>query len=173
MPIDRMDDVLKIRHAAATDILVLAHHRVSMCRDMHIIAPASEDALREAAMRDLGHAMATGEYVGWLAYPVGEEHVIAGAGVQLRRLMPRPDDDGTGIVRGREGIVLNMYVEPAYRRRGIARALMDAIIAWAREGHVARLVLHASDEGRSLYESMGFVPTTELRFTGSLLSSTR
>jgi len=167
---NRVDDMLEIRMAADADIPVLAHHRVSMCRDMRIIAPGTEGALHHAAMRDLRDAMATGEYVGWLAYAAGDaEHVIAGAGVQLRRLMPRPDDTGTGIVRGREGIVLNMYVEPPYRRRGIARALMEVIIAWARDGHVARLVLHASDEGRSLYESMGFVPTTEMRFTGSLV----
>lgn len=166
---DWTDDALEIRFAAVADLHVLAHHRVSMCRDMGIVAPGGEPALRDAAVHDLREAMAAAEYVGWLVSLVGQPQVVvAGAGVQIRRLLPRPDDAGTGVVRGREGIVLNMYVEPAYRRRGLARALMDAIIAWAREGHVARLVLHASDEGRPLYESMDFVPTTEMRFIGRL-----
>jgi GNAT superfamily N-acetyltransferase len=61
-----------------------------------------------------------------------------------------------------------MYVEPDYRRRGIARQLMNAILAWARDGRVARLVLHASQDGRHLYTAMGFVPTNEMQFSGPL-----
>jgi hypothetical protein len=37
------------------------------------------------------------------------------------------------------------------------------------ETDIVRLVLHASDEGRPLYESMGFEPTNEMRYTGTLL----
>ena len=56
-----------------------------------------------------------------------------------------------------------MYTDPAHRRRGLARRLMETMIAWARaEGH-ATLYLHASDEGRGLYESLGFAPTNEMR----------
>jgi hypothetical protein len=33
---------------------------------------------------------------------------------------------------------------------------------------VARLVLHASDDGRALYESLGFVATNEMRYAGAL-----
>ena len=161
-----MDITLQLRRATAADLAVLAHHRVSMVRDMRAIAPEHETALRDSAIVDLRDAMESGDYVAWLVHRVDQPHqVVAGAGVQLRRLLPRPDDSGRQVVRGREGIVLNMYVERDYRRRGIARSLMAAIIAWAREGHVARLVLHASDEGRPLYEAMGFVNTNEMRFT--------
>ena len=168
---NRSDVALGIRYAVDSDLPALAHHRVSMFREMGTILPGSEPALRDAATVGLREAMAASEYVGWLVYPATQPRlIVAGAGVLVRRLLPRPADHGTGVVRGREGIVLNMYVEPDYRRRGIARMLMDTIIAWAREGHVARLVLHASDEGRPLYASMGFVPTSEMRFTGSLES---
>jgi hypothetical protein len=47
--------------------------------------------------------------------------------------------------------------------------LEDApIIAWhrARRERLDRLVLHASDEARTLYEQMGFVPTSEMRYEG-------
>ncbi len=33
---------------------------------------------------------------------------------------------------------------------------------------IARLVLHASPEGRSLDERLGFEPTNEMRYTGDL-----
>jgi ribosomal protein S18 acetylase RimI-like enzyme len=41
----------------------------------------------------------------------------------------------------------------------VMRALLDALAA----RRVRRIVLHASDDGRSLYERLGFVPTNEMR----------
>jgi GNAT superfamily N-acetyltransferase len=70
-------------------------------------------------------------------------------------------------VTGPEAIVVNMYVDTDWRRRGVARALMSAILEWARATRVQRLVLHASAAGRPLYESLGFKPTNEMLFGGS------
>jgi GNAT superfamily N-acetyltransferase len=49
-----------------------------------------------------------------------------------------------------------VFVQPPYRRRGIARSLMRAAIAWARGRGCTRVRLRSSDEGRALYESLGF-----------------
>ena len=42
------------------------------------------------------------------------------------------------------------------------------MLAWARAERLDRLVLHASDAGRPLYERLGFAATNEMRFTGEL-----
>jgi len=55
-----------------------------------------------------------------------------------------------------------VYTDPAWRRRGVARAVMEAILAWCRRRRFTRIRLHASDLGRPLYESLGFAPTREL-----------
>ena len=61
-------------------------------------------------------------------------------------------------------MILNMFVEPHYRRRGIARSLMEVmILAWCKSAGYSYVGLHASDEGRPLYESLGFQPTNEMR----------
>ena len=60
-------------------------------------------------------------------------------------------------------MILNMYVEREYRRRGIARALMLKMISWCRENRFTSVGLHASEEGRSLYEQLGFKSTNEMR----------
>jgi GNAT superfamily N-acetyltransferase len=60
-------------------------------------------------------------------------------------------------------MILNMYVEREHRRRGIARALMEKMIAWCRENGFVSVGLHASDEGRPLYEQLGFEATNEMR----------
>jgi GNAT superfamily N-acetyltransferase len=56
-----------------------------------------------------------------------------------------------------------MYTEPAYRRKGIARELMKRMIDWCRQEGFGTVLLHASKDGRSLYESLGFTPTNEMR----------
>jgi uncharacterized protein (DUF1330 family) len=45
---------------------------------------------------------------------------------------------------------------------------MQHVLAWARHERLDRLVLHASAEGRRLYEGLGFVATNEMRFAGDL-----
>jgi hypothetical protein len=37
------------------------------------------------------------------------------------------------------------------------------MIEWCRKQGLAMVYLHASQDGRSLYESLGFEPTTEMR----------
>jgi GNAT superfamily N-acetyltransferase len=59
------------------------------------------------------------------------------------------------------GRVRRVYVRPAWRNRGIGRALVATLVELAR-GHFRRVRLRAenADAGR-LYERMGFSPTTE------------
>ncbi|WP_045234703.1 GNAT family N-acetyltransferase, partial [Deinococcus pimensis] len=59
--------------------------------------------------------------------------------------------------------VLNVFVEPGDRGRGLARTLMDHLLAEARARDVRVVALHASGLGRPLYERMGFTPTNEMR----------
>jgi GNAT superfamily N-acetyltransferase len=60
---------------------------------------------------------------------------------------------------------VNVYTEPGSRRRGIARALMQAMMEWATDQGFDRLLLHASDGARPLYRSLGFSPTNEMRWS--------
>ena len=63
-------------------------------------------------------------------------------------------------------MIVNVFTEPEWRRRGLAKLLMNTIIAWSRDQNLDSLVLHASDDGRALYEKLGFVPTTEMSLGG-------
>lgn len=66
-------------------------------------------------------------------------------------------------VFGSENAYVNaVYVRAAYRRRGIARRLMQLAIAWARERGCKSIRLRASDDGRYLYESLGFEAGREM-----------
>ncbi len=94
---------------------------------------------------------------------------MAGAGVQLRQVLPHPvagPNGGVAVAAGRHAIVLNVFTEPEWRRQGLGELLMRRVLEWAAEERLDRLVLHASPEGRALYERLGFVATNEMRFTG-------
>ena len=61
-----------------------------------------------------------------------------------------------------EAQVANLEVDPAWRRQGIARQLVSAMISQARSEGASRLTLEvqAGKAGaRRLYEEQGFVPT--------------
>ncbi len=63
----------------------------------------------------------------------------------------------------RRAFIINMYTEPEYRKRGLARLIMEEMIRWCKEQGYAWVALHASDAGRHLYETLGFKPTNEMR----------
>ena len=59
-------------------------------------------------------------------------------------------------LNGRTGTVLNVYTQPAYRRRGYARAVMEALLDDARAMGLCVVGLKATDDGYPLYRSVGF-----------------
>jgi GNAT superfamily N-acetyltransferase len=63
----------------------------------------------------------------------------------------------------RRGNILNVYTNANYRRRGLARELMQVALDWCKKSAVDTIILHASASGKNLYESMGFAPTNEMR----------
>ncbi len=166
-----MSDAIWIRPATPDDGWLIARHRAGMFADMGMLPAGAAPPLIEATRAYLREAMPAGVYLGWLAGFAGEPaRVVAGAGLVLRRVPPTPvraADGRTRIIEGREGLVLNVYVDPDCRRRGLARRLMDEIIAWGGANGLERLVLHASDDGRPLYEQLGFTATNEMRRSGS------
>lgn len=158
----RPDPDIRIRLATLADVAALAHHRVNMFRDMGELPPHLEAELTDASESFLRRTIATGEYVAWVAITGDDpERVLAGAGLWLRPTLPRPMP--TGIDQGREALVANVYTEPDWRRRGIAALLIRHVLDYTREHRIQRVRLHASDEGRRLYESLGFAPSNEMK----------
>ena len=60
-------------------------------------------------------------------------------------------------LHGRTGAIFNVYVDPAYRKQGIARKLMLRLIDTARTLKLDRLELRATAMGFNLYRSIGFL----------------
>jgi len=160
------------RLVGVSDAARIASHRARMFQDMGLIPEPLFESYRAKCEIRIREMLETGEYVGWVASPNNApDQIVGGAGVQLRRTLPHPVGKPHGeitIADGRHAIIINVFTEPEWRRRGVARLLMNEIIAYARRDRLDRLVLHASEEGRALYDQMGFVLNNEMRFHGKL-----
>lgn len=94
----------------------------------------------------------------WLAFELERpEHALGTATLTLVPTLPRFGDDGPLL----DARVRNVYVVPEARRRGIARALMRAIMDDVTALGIGRLTLGTSVQGRPLYEELGFVPKAD------------
>jgi GNAT superfamily N-acetyltransferase len=162
-----------LRSITPDDAALVAQHRAAMFHDMGSLAADEIAPLVDVTTTWLRAAIAAGEYHGWLAAPTSRDGapgdaVAGGAGIQIRSLLPRPNRSGRGLLTGRQGLILNVYVEPPFRRQGLARLLIETVLDWARAERLASVVLHASAAGRPLYEQLGFVATNEMRYDGGL-----
>ncbi len=64
----------------------------------------------------------------------------------------------------KDGYIWGVYVDPAYRRQGLARRLTQACMTHLRDVGCTRVILHASPTGRPVYEGLGFAATNEMRW---------
>jgi GNAT superfamily N-acetyltransferase len=105
----------------------------------------------------LERKIAAGDYQGWLAIAPGGS-IVAGLGLWLIEWQPTMSD-----LSGRRGMILKVYTEPAHRRLGTARRLMQTALDWCRKNQINVVILHATEKGRPLYAGLGFKPTNEMR----------
>jgi len=75
---------------------------------------------------------------------------------QVDQRLPGPNNP-TGL----RGYVYNVATDPAYRRRGLSRACMTALLEWFAGTGADVVDLRASPEGEPLYASLGFVRTAD------------
>lgn len=140
-----------IRRATIADGETLIRLRLALFRDMgELRAEADEQALGVALGRYFATEMPPGRFHGWLALDDAGEAVGCGGLVFAQK----PPSHGNR--SGREAYLMNMYTLPSWRGRGVAGEILGAILAFARESGVGAVRLHATEQGRPIYERAGF-----------------
>lgn len=138
------------------DIPEILRQRRAMYESMDYQDAELLSAMASLSAGYLAKALADGSFRAWLA---SENNLIVAGGAVIISPWPAHPYD----LECRRATILNVYTDPEYRRRGIARALMQAMIDWCRSQGFAGVTLHASKDGRHLYESLGFVESNEMR----------
>ena len=147
-----MNDTVRIRQATLSDLPLLLRYRRAMAEEMDGTDESAVNRMIAALEPYLRFAIPEGRWHSWIAEPGGC------ASVEIVRWVPGRQDPTP-----RRAWIHSLYVEPAFRRHGIGRQLTATITAWCREQGFEWVYLHASEQGRPLYESLGFLPSSEMR----------
>jgi GNAT superfamily N-acetyltransferase len=146
-----------IRRASTADLETLVAHRRDMFRDIGYKDEVALNSMSEKFQVWLREHMDAGDYLAWLA-TASDGSIAAGAALWLMDWPPHMIGQSA-----QRGNIVNVYTADNFRRRGLARQLMEVILTWCKENGIDTVILHASASGRDLYESLGFQPTNEMR----------
>ena len=148
----------KLSYAGEEDVDLLAEHRKKMWLDIHPEYEREVGATEEGAKRWIRDQLSKGNLIGLIVRtPVGE--VVGSGCIWLREEQPRPTN-----MRLVVPYLMSMYTLKGFRRQGVASLIVKGALKWCREQNYDGIVLHASKEGRSVYEGFGFEPSNEMRF---------
>ncbi len=128
-----------------------------MFREMGYLDDGLLDDVERAAISYFQTALPDGAYRAWLV-EAEDGRVVGGGGLLIAAWPGFP-----GEKQSRRAWILNVYTEPEYRRQEIAKGVVATILEWCRKEGFIAVALHASNDGRALYEAFGFGPTNEMR----------
>lgn len=151
-----------IREATTQEDLLIAQHFYQMWQDMGIpedaINPDWHDITLEfidTARRDLFYKAFVAEV---------DDVIIGSASCQIfAGLYPnvlKPEYRKTGYIWG-------VYVEPSYRRQGIAKRLTSIAVEYLQAIACTQVVLNASPAGKPVYSSLNFSQSNQMVFVVS------
>ena len=140
---------MKVYKAATSDIEMLVRARIDYLTEDH----GALDERDAAAIRErLPGYFAAHLNKDLFCYVIRDGEMIVSCAFLL--VVEKPMSPS--FINGRTGTVLNVYTQPAYRRRGYARAVMEALLDDVRAMGLCVVELKATDDGYPLYRSVGF-----------------
>jgi GNAT superfamily N-acetyltransferase len=150
--------MFEIRAATVADAALISAYRramfIEMGRPQDVNLETMIDHFEPWVMRMIND----GKYFGWITENGGRP--IASAALLILDWPPHFSDP-TGEHRG---YLHNVFVEPTYRRRGLARALVERCMVEARLRRIRVVALHCHETLRPLYEDYGFHTSKEMQF---------
>ena len=141
-------DGLCCGRAGLSDTSALTELRLAYLREDHGPMAAEEEAALRARLEAYFPAHLDRDL---LAYAARDSEIAACCLLLVTEKPPSP-----AFPHGKVGTVLNVYTRPEYRRRGLARRLMELLIRDAAAMGLDHLELKATEDGYPLYRSLGF-----------------
>jgi GNAT superfamily N-acetyltransferase len=138
---------IEYRRLKSNELDIFIEMRINQLRE----EGADDDIDLRPALRDYyNRHMNDGTFVSWLA--VDENAIIGTSGMSFVEKPPY-----FGCPSGKMGLLSSMFTAPAYRRRGIAKNLLDKVVDEARRYGCGTVQITASSMGVLLYTDFGFV----------------
>lgn len=153
-----MKSEIQVREASSQEDTLIAEHFYQMWLDNEIPADGIErDWLNitlqfiEQARRELCYKAFVAEVEGRVVGSVSCQ-LFAGLYPHVLKAEYR-----------KYGYIWGVYVEPPYRRQGIAKKLTTIAVDYLKDQGCTKAILHASPSGKPVYSNLGFSATNEMR----------
>ena len=141
---------MRVRPMRGEDIGRVADLRIDLFEELDALPEGNDtEPVREAIRSFLERRLRSGGHFTSIVEEDG--HILGVGSLEVFERLPY-----AGNLSGKEGYVLNIYVEPSARKRGVAGRLVADLVDIARGEGIGRLWLHPSAQGRRIYESAGF-----------------
>jgi GNAT superfamily N-acetyltransferase len=142
---------MKTRPVTADDVATLAIFRVSLLEETGgTLDPDVRESLLSANDAFFRNNLDSHSWKSWCVEVDGG--IVA---IGTLAFFDRPPYPGN--IEGRDAYLLNMFTLPSHRGRGVATAIVKAMLQYAQLQGVRKIVLHATEEGRRIYTTFGFV----------------
>ncbi|WP_435356485.1 GNAT family N-acetyltransferase [Emticicia sp. SJ17W-69] len=144
------------RKATIHDIDELVRLRIDFLKEVQQVETRqySEEELSLSLHEYLSKSMNNDEFVAWLA--ISDNVIVATSGLCFFQITP-----GFTLIDGKIAYILNIYTVPTWRGKGVAKQVFSHILQEAVSRGYKRISLHATDEGRPIYEKFGFRLTND------------
>ncbi|PXV66342.1 acetyltransferase (GNAT) family protein [Dysgonomonas alginatilytica] len=143
--------MIEYRRATTDDISLLTRTRVDFLNEVNNISTNTDS--EELFINNkvyFENALNNNSFVAWIALDNNE--IAATSGLTLYLLPPNRDYPD-----GKVGYISNMYTLPNFRGQGIASHLFSLIMNEAKSLGYKKVLLNATDAGRSVYVKYGFI----------------
>ena len=153
-----MNDII-LRKATKEDIHTLSNHHARMFEEMFIIAGKPIDkgdltSLHRKYQEKLENQLPTSQCQSVIAEK--NNKIIASGAVSIMSYVPVPGD-----LNHEVGYIHTIYTEKNYRKRGVAKSILNALKELCQQANLKRVFLFSSNEGESLYKEFGFCSAPE------------
>ena len=147
----------KIKIGTQDNLDILVRHRLNMWREIYPEMENDIKASEEMTRRWILDKLKEGKLIPFIA--IAGDGQIAGSGcVLIKEDQPRP-----GSSQIDNPYLLSMYTEGTFRRLGVATNITREAISWCKNKGYDRMTLHASAQGKPIYQKLGFVDSNEMR----------
>ena len=142
---------LLYKRATIEDIDMLTKTRIRVLRAANSLSDDIDmNEVEKQSYDYYGRALCDNTHIAYLVFD--EKRFVGSGGVSFFQVMPTYHN-----VSGNKAYIMNIYTEPAYRRRGIAYKILDLLVSDVRSKEITSISLEATEAGRPLYEKYGFV----------------
>lgn len=145
---------LTIREVMKQDEAIIAEHLCQIAIELGVSPRSIRQDWLKRTVQFIDYARRELRYEGFVAEQ--NNKIIGSASCQILELYPMVSD------QYQKGYIWGVYVEPSHRRQGVATELMQKAMIYLKEIGCTKAVLHASNQGKLLYSSLGYAESNEM-----------